>query len=98
MPNKKLFLNVLLTTLIFISCKEEPEEIRIVSLSTTHSEIIIELGGGEYLEAVDMFINTSKHKDIKRLDAFNIDAIQIINLKDCWNLIRKVYYSVTLKY
>ena len=80
MPNKKLFLNVLLTTLIFISCKEEPEEIRIVSLSTTHSEIIIELGGGEYLEAVDMFINTSKHKDIKRLDAFNIDAIQIINL------------------
>ena len=86
MPNKKLFLNVLLTTFIFISCKEKPEEIRIVSLSTTHSEITIELGGGEYLEAVDMFVNTSKHKDIKRLDAFNIDAIQIINLSQSCTL------------
>jgi len=80
MPNKKLFFPILLTTLIFISCKEKPEEIRIVSLSTTHSEITIELGGGEHLEAVDMFVNTSKYKDIKRVDSFNIDVAQIINL------------------
>ena len=71
------FLLILLTA----SCGSNNSGIRIVSLSTTHSETLLELGASKKLVAVDMYVEMKNSEDIQRIDAFLVNTEDILQLR-----------------
>ena len=62
--------------LLFSMCsnvtQENNEEIRMVSLSTTHTEVIQTLGGQDTLVAIDAF--SEADFPVERIDAYTVTA------------------------
>jgi len=71
------FVLILLTA----SCGSNNSGIRIVSLSTTHSETLLELGASEKLVAIDMYVEMKNSEDIQRIDAFLVNTEDILQLR-----------------
>lgn len=71
------FLLILLTA----ACGSNNSGIRIVSLSTTHSETLLELGASKKLVAVDMYVEMKNSEDIQRIDAFLVNTEDILQLR-----------------
>ena len=71
------FLLILLTA----ACGSNNSGIRIVSLSTTHSETLLELGASEKLVAIDMYVEIKNSEDIQRIDAFLVNTEDILQLR-----------------
>ena len=71
------FVLILLTA----SCGSNNSDIRIVSLSTTHSETLLELGASKKLVAVDMYVEMKNSEDIQRIDAFLVNTEDILQLR-----------------
>ena len=71
------FLLILLTA----SCGSNNSGIRIVSLSTTHSETLLELGASKKLVAVDMYVEMKNSEDIQRIDSFLVNTEDILQLR-----------------
>ncbi len=72
---------ILFFALILSSCSvnsENGDNIRIVSLSTTHTQIIQALGAEELLVGVDSFSQTKE--TVKKIDAFKVTANEISEL------------------
>ena len=67
--------------LLLVSCGENNYDTRIVSLSTTHSEILIELEAEEKLVAVDMYVEIKKSQNIQRIDAFLVSLDEVLQLR-----------------
>ena len=65
-------LKLIILALLFSMCsnvtQENNEEIRVVSLSTTHTEVIQTLGGQDTLVAVDAFSEVDF--PVERIDAY----------------------------
>ena len=75
---KKIFLLVLFVSACSLN-SDSPENLKIVSLSTTHTEIVQALGGEELLVGVDSFSETKEA--VKKIDAFTVTANEILELK-----------------
>ncbi|MEC7892460.1 MAG: ABC transporter substrate-binding protein [Actinomycetota bacterium] len=76
MKKKLLFL-----TLVLAACSlnsEKADKLKIVSLSTTHTEIVQALGGGELLVGADSFSQTPE--TVKKIDAFTATTDEILEL------------------
>jgi len=71
------FLLILLTA----ACGSNNSGIRIVSLSTTHSETLLELGASKKLVAVDMYVEMKNSEDIQRIDSFLVNTEDILQLR-----------------
>ena len=67
--------------LLLVACGENNYDTRIVSLSTTHSEILIELEAEEKLVAVDMYVEIKKSQNIQRIDAFLVSLDEVLQLR-----------------
>ena len=60
---------------------ESSTEQRVVSLSTTHTEIIQTLGGENLLVGIDSF--SESELPIEKIDAFTVTADELVNLNPC---------------
>lgn len=67
--------------LLAVACGGDSKDIRIVSLSTTHSETLVELGAEEKIIAVDMYVELNGLKDIQRIDSFTVTSEEVISLR-----------------
>ncbi len=76
MKRKLLFLTLVLSACSFNS--EKADNLKIVSLSTTHTEIVQALGGGELLVGADSFSQTPE--TVKKIDAFTATTDEILEL------------------
>ena len=76
MKKKLFFLALVLSACSFSS--ENEENLKIVSLSTTHTEIIQALGSEHLLVGVDSFSQTQE--TVKKIDAFAVTANEILEL------------------
>ncbi len=69
--------------LLFSMCsniaQESSEEIRVISLSTTHTEVIQTLGGQDTLVAIDAFSEVDFQ--VERIDAYTVTAEELLPLK-----------------
>ena len=77
---RKIFLLVAFVSATFFLENQENKP-RIVSLSTTHSEILLELGAHNYLTAVDKYVSKGRFKNIKRVDSYIVNTEEILSLK-----------------
>ena len=77
---RKTFLLMTLVLGIFFLDSQENNP-RIVSLSTTHSEILLELGAHKYLAAVDKHVSKEGLKNIKRVDSYIVNTDEILSLQ-----------------
>ena len=75
-------LKLIILALLFSMCsnvtQENNEEIRVVSLSTTHTEVIQTLGGQDTLVAVDAFSEVDF--PVERIDAYTVTAEELVPL------------------
>ncbi len=72
---------LLFFTLVLSACSlnsEKVDNLKIVSLSTTHTEIVQALGGGELLVGADSFSQTQE--TVKKIDAFTATTDEILEL------------------
>ncbi len=72
---------LLFFTLVLSACSlnsEKVDNLKIVSLSTTHTEIVQALGGGELLVGADSFSQTPE--TVKKIDAFTATTDEILEL------------------
>ena len=71
---------LILTTLMTMCTGSEGsnKEQRVVSLSTTHTEVIQVLGGGNLLVGIDSFSETDL--PVERIDAFTVTAEDLVKL------------------
>jgi len=76
MKYKILILAALIT--MCTNSKESSTEQRVVSLSTTHTEIIQTLGGENLLVGIDSF--SESELPIEKIDAFTVTADELVNL------------------
>ena len=76
MKKKLLFLTLVLSACSLNS--EKVDKLKIVSLSTTHTEIVQALGGGELLVGADSFSQTPE--TVKKIDAFTATTDEILEL------------------
>ena len=76
---KKLTLLVVFVAALFFLGRPE-KNIRIVSLSTTHSEILLELRAHNYLVGVDKHVSNGRLKGIKRIDSYITNTNEILSL------------------
>ena len=76
MKRKLLFLTLVLSACSFNS--EKADNLKIVSLSTTHTEIVQALGGGELLVGADSFSQTPE--TVTKIDAFTATTDEILEL------------------
>jgi iron complex transport system substrate-binding protein len=67
--------------LLTVACGGNNNNIRIISLSTTHSEILLELGANKQLVAVDMYVELKNSEDIQRIDAFLVNSEEVLRLR-----------------
>ena len=67
--------------LLTASCGSNNSDIRIVSLSTTHSETLLKLGVNKQLVAVDMYVEMKNSEDIQRIDAFLVNSEDVLRLR-----------------
>jgi len=67
--------------LLSAACGGNNHDIRIVSLSTTHSEILVELEAEERLVAVDMYTELKNSENIQRVDAFLVSLDEVLQLR-----------------
>ena len=76
-------LKLIILALLFSMCsnvtQENNEEIRVVSLSTTHTEVIQTLGGQDTLVAIDAFSEVDF--PVERIDAYTVTAEELVPLK-----------------
>ena len=76
-------LKLIILALLFSMCsnvtQENNEEIRVVSLSTTHTEVIQTLGGQATLVAIDAFSEVDF--PVERIDAYTVTAEELVPLK-----------------
>ena len=74
---------IIFLALLFSMCsnvtQENNEEIRVISLSTTHTEIIQTLGGQDTLVAIDAFSEVDF--PVERIDAYTVTAEELVPLK-----------------
>ena len=77
---RKIFLLMVFVLATFFLENQENKP-RIVSLSTTHSEILLELGAHNYLTAVDKYVSKGRFKNIKRVDSYIVNTEEILSLK-----------------
>ena len=74
---------LIVLALLFSMCsnvtQENNEEIRVVSLSTTHTEVIQTLGGQDTLVAIDAFSEVDF--PVERIDAYTVTAEELVPLK-----------------
>ena len=74
---------IIFLALLFSMCsnvtQENIEEIRVISLSTTHTEIIQTLGGQDTLVAIDAFSEVDF--PVERIDAYTVTAEELVPLK-----------------
>ena len=74
---------IIFLALLFSMCsnvtQENNEEIRVISLSTTHTEIIQTLGGQDTLVAIDAFSEVDF--SVERIDAYTVTAEELVPLK-----------------
>ena len=76
MKQKLLLLALVLSACSFNS--EKADKLKIVSLSTTHTEIVQAVGGGELLVGADSFSETPE--TVKKIDAFTVTTDEILEL------------------
>ena len=76
MKYKILILAALIT--MCTNSTESSTEQRVVSLSTTHTEIIQTLGGENLLVGIDSF--SESELPIEKIDAFTVTADELVNL------------------
>ncbi len=76
MKRKLIFLTLVLGACSLSS--DSSDKLKIVSLSTTHTEIIQALGGEELLVGVDSF--SQVRGTVKKIDAFTVTANEILEL------------------
>ena len=76
MKYKILILAALIT--MYTNSTESSTEQRVVSLSTTHTEIIQTLGGENLLVGIDSF--SESELPIEKIDAFTVTADELVNL------------------
>ena len=72
---------ILILTTLMTMCtgsEESNKEQRVVSLSTTHTEVIQVLGGGNLLVAIDSFSETDL--PVEKIDAFTVTAEDLVKL------------------
>ncbi len=72
---------ILILTTLMTMCTgsdESNKEQRVVSLSTTHTEVIQVLGGGNLLVAIDSFSETDL--PVEKIDAFTVTAEDLVKL------------------
>ena len=74
---------IIFLALLFSMCsnvtQENNEEIRVISLSTTHTEVIQTLGGQDTLVAIDAFSEVDFQ--VERIDAYTVTAEELVPLK-----------------
>ena len=74
---------IIFLALLFSMCsniaQESSEEIRVISLSTTHTEVIQTLGGQDTLVAIDAFSEVDFQ--VERIDAYTVTAEELLPLK-----------------
>ena len=74
---------IIFLALLFSMCsnvtQENNEEIRVISLSTTHTEVIQTLGGQDTLVAIDAFSEVDF--PVERIDAYTVTAEELVPLK-----------------
>jgi iron complex transport system substrate-binding protein len=71
----------ILTSLVLTSCGSNNTNLRIVSLSTTHSEILLGLGAEDIVVGVDMFVVLDNSNSIQRIDSFKNSIEDILSLQ-----------------
>ncbi len=76
MKQKLLLLALVLSACSFSSGKAD--KLKIVSLSTTHTEIVQALGGEDLLVGADSFSETAEN--VKKIDAFTVTTDEILEL------------------
>ena len=77
MKYKLIFLALLFSMCTNVT-QENNEEIRVVSLSTTHTEVIQTLGGQDTLVAIDAFSEVDF--PVERIDAYTVTAEELAPL------------------
>ncbi len=75
---KKLIFLALLFSMCTNVTQESNEEIRVISLSTTHTEVIQTLGGQDTLVAIDAFSEVDF--PVERIDAYTVTAEELAPL------------------
>ena len=75
----KLIVLALLLSMCSNVTQENNKEIRVVSLSTTHTEVIQTLGGQDTLVAIDAFSEVDF--PVERIDAYTVTAEELVPLK-----------------
>ena len=66
--------------LLTVVCGRNNNDVRIVSLSTTHSEILLELGVKDQLVGVDMYVELTNPEGTQRIDAFLVSSEDVLRL------------------
>ena len=69
------------SSLVLISCGGNDTNLRIVSLSTTHSEILLGLEVEDIVVGVDMFVALDNPYSIQRIDSFKNSIEDILSLQ-----------------